>query len=84
MRVFHDEGGREQDVVALFAVNCAAHWIADQAGVKSCGFDFGVQLQGGVKGGFGFAVCHHFQTDKEVRGREKPSDHVPVWVELAA
>ncbi|WP_282159277.1 exodeoxyribonuclease III [Shimia thalassica] len=26
-------------------------------------------------------VC---QIDKEVRGREKPSDHVPVWVELAA
>ena len=24
------------------------------------------------------------QIDKEVRGREKPSDHVPVWVELAA
>ena len=22
--------------------------------------------------------------DSEVRGREKPSDHVPVWVELAA
>jgi exodeoxyribonuclease-3 len=22
--------------------------------------------------------------DKEVRGEEKPSDHVPVWVELAA
>jgi len=22
--------------------------------------------------------------DKEIRGREKPSDHVPVWVELAA
>ena len=22
--------------------------------------------------------------DKEVRGREKPSDHVPVWIELAA
>ena len=22
--------------------------------------------------------------DAEVRGREKPSDHVPVWVELAA
>ena len=22
------------------------------------------------------------QIDKEVRGREKPSDHVPVWVEL--
>ncbi|CUJ98942.1 Exodeoxyribonuclease III [Shimia thalassica] len=24
------------------------------------------------------------QIDKEVRGREKPSDHVPVWVDLAA
>ncbi|WP_424940309.1 exodeoxyribonuclease III [Aliiroseovarius sp. S253] len=24
------------------------------------------------------------QIDKEVRGREKPSDHVPVWVKLAA
>jgi len=24
------------------------------------------------------------QIDKEVRGREKPSDHVPIWVELAA
>jgi len=24
------------------------------------------------------------QIDKEVRGREKPSDHVPVWVELDA
>ncbi|SHF77471.1 exodeoxyribonuclease-3 [Litoreibacter ascidiaceicola] len=24
------------------------------------------------------------QIDKEYRGREKPSDHVPVWVELAA
>jgi exodeoxyribonuclease-3 len=24
------------------------------------------------------------RVDKEVRGREKPSDHVPVWVELAA
>lgn len=24
------------------------------------------------------------QIDKDVRGREKPSDHVPVWVELAA
>ena len=24
------------------------------------------------------------QIDKEVRGREKPSDHVPVWVQLAA
>ncbi|MCK8462693.1 exodeoxyribonuclease III [Aliiroseovarius sp. S1339] len=24
------------------------------------------------------------QIDKEVRGREKPSDHVPVWIELAA
>ena len=24
------------------------------------------------------------QIDKEVRGRTKPSDHVPVWVELAA
>ena len=24
------------------------------------------------------------QIDKEVRGHEKPSDHVPVWVELAA
>lgn len=24
------------------------------------------------------------QIDKEVRGEEKPSDHVPVWVELAA
>ncbi|WP_298912542.1 exodeoxyribonuclease III [uncultured Roseobacter sp.] len=24
------------------------------------------------------------QIDKEVRGRDKPSDHVPVWVELAA
>ncbi len=23
------------------------------------------------------------QIDKEVRGREKPSDHVPVWIELA-
>lgn len=23
------------------------------------------------------------QIDKEIRGREKPSDHVPVWVELA-
>lgn len=22
--------------------------------------------------------------DKEVRGREKPSDHVPIWIELAA
>lgn len=22
------------------------------------------------------------QIDKDVRGREKPSDHVPVWVEL--
>ena len=22
--------------------------------------------------------------DKEIRGREKPSDHVPVWIELAA
>ena len=22
--------------------------------------------------------------DREVRGREKPSDHVPVWVELDA
>ncbi|MEM6595970.1 MAG: exodeoxyribonuclease III, partial [Pseudomonadota bacterium] len=21
--------------------------------------------------------------DHEIRGREKPSDHVPVWVELA-
>ncbi|MEM1074442.1 MAG: exodeoxyribonuclease III [Pseudomonadota bacterium] len=24
------------------------------------------------------------QIDKEVRGREKPSDHVPVWIDLAA
>jgi exodeoxyribonuclease-3 len=24
------------------------------------------------------------QIDKEVRGREKPSDHVPIWVELDA
>ena len=24
------------------------------------------------------------QVDAEIRGREKPSDHVPVWVELAA
>ncbi|WP_045390280.1 exodeoxyribonuclease III [Falsirhodobacter sp. alg1] len=24
------------------------------------------------------------QIDREVRGREKPSDHVPVWIELAA
>lgn len=24
------------------------------------------------------------QIDKEVRGRDKPSDHVPVWIELAA
>ncbi|GHE87140.1 exodeoxyribonuclease III [Aliiroseovarius zhejiangensis] len=24
------------------------------------------------------------QIDKEVRGREKPSDHVPIWIELAA
>lgn len=24
------------------------------------------------------------QIDKEIRGREKPSDHVPVWVELSA
>lgn len=24
------------------------------------------------------------QIDKEIRGREKPSDHVPVWIELAA
>ncbi|WP_432449705.1 exodeoxyribonuclease III [Aliiroseovarius marinus] len=24
------------------------------------------------------------QIDKEVRGREKPSDHVPIWVKLAA
>ncbi|MCK8482458.1 exodeoxyribonuclease III [Aliiroseovarius sp. S2029] len=24
------------------------------------------------------------QIDKDVRGREKPSDHVPIWVELAA
>lgn len=24
------------------------------------------------------------QIDKDVRGREKPSDHVPVWVDLAA
>ena len=24
------------------------------------------------------------QIDKEVRGRDKPSDHVPIWVELAA
>lgn len=23
------------------------------------------------------------QIDKEIRGREKPSDHVPVWIELA-
>jgi exodeoxyribonuclease-3 len=22
--------------------------------------------------------------DREIRAREKPSDHVPVWVELAA
>ena len=22
--------------------------------------------------------------DRDVRGRDKPSDHVPVWVELAA
>jgi exodeoxyribonuclease-3 len=22
------------------------------------------------------------QIDKDVRGRDKPSDHVPVWVEL--
>jgi len=22
--------------------------------------------------------------DKEIRGRDKPSDHVPVWIELAA
>lgn len=22
------------------------------------------------------------QIDKEIRGREKPSDHVPIWVEL--
>jgi exodeoxyribonuclease-3 len=24
------------------------------------------------------------RVDKEVRGRDKPSDHVPVWVELSA
>jgi len=24
------------------------------------------------------------QIDKDVRGREKPSDHVPIWVELDA
>lgn len=24
------------------------------------------------------------QIDKEVRGREKPSDHVPIWIKLAA
>ncbi|UWP93136.1 exodeoxyribonuclease III [Aliiroseovarius crassostreae] len=24
------------------------------------------------------------QIDKEARGREKPSDHVPIWIELAA
>ena len=24
------------------------------------------------------------QIDKDVRGRDKPSDHVPVWVDLAA
>ncbi|MDE9450600.1 exodeoxyribonuclease III [Aliiroseovarius sp. Z3] len=24
------------------------------------------------------------QIDKDVRGREKPSDHVPIWIELAA
>ncbi|WP_071675143.1 exodeoxyribonuclease III [Nioella nitratireducens] len=24
------------------------------------------------------------QIDKEIRGREKPSDHVPVWIDLAA
>ncbi|WP_371169807.1 exodeoxyribonuclease III [Aliiroseovarius sp. 2305UL8-7] len=24
------------------------------------------------------------QIDKEIRGREKPSDHVPIWVKLAA
>ncbi len=24
------------------------------------------------------------QIDKECRGREKPSDHVPIWIDLAA
>ena len=26
----------------------------------------------------------HCEIDKDIRGREKPSDHVPVWIELAA
>lgn len=44
----------------------------------------------------GIRIDHHLLTpqaadmledvwiEKEVRGREKPSDHVPIWIELAA
>lgn len=29
-------------------------------------------------------MLKHCQIDKEIRGREKPSDHVPIWIELDA
>ncbi|MEM6466241.1 MAG: exodeoxyribonuclease III, partial [Pseudomonadota bacterium] len=29
-------------------------------------------------------LLRHCEIDAHVRGREKPSDHVPIWVELAA
>ena len=27
---------------------------------------------------------YEIEIDKEIRGREKPSDHVPIWIELNA
>ncbi|MCV6596099.1 MAG: exodeoxyribonuclease III, partial [Mangrovicoccus sp.] len=29
-------------------------------------------------------LLQEVQIDSEIRGREKPSDHVPVWIDLAA
>jgi hypothetical protein len=60
-----DEGGREQQMVALHAVDGASHRIAQQSLVQRFLLDAGMDPQGRVEGLFQVALAHEFRRPEQ-------------------
>ena len=52
-------------MITFLAIDCPAHWVTQQTGIKSGGLDSAINSIGGIEWRFLLAVRHKFDADEK-------------------
>ena len=52
-------------MITFLAIDCSAHWIAQQTSIKGGGFDSAINFIGGIERRFLLAICHKFDANEK-------------------